>query len=174
MICLRTLLVAALLLVPATGCGSADPDGGGPDAAPSADADPNLPRVSCEFQAGVEYQLLAETLQLASADGQTCVKLTRRDESEPDVIYKAVPFTLLTFRVAHGEETAFIDDLAALDWESTHHNWLDRGEALTETIRYELAFQYANTFEDSFELSAFAGTSTTLVWGPVTLIPHAD
>lgn len=182
MLCLR-LLVPALLALALPACDSDDP-GGAADAAVGADADPNAPDadpnapdaapvVGCDFEAGVGYTLLAETLQLESDDGQSCVKLTRRDDSEPEIIYKAVPFTLLTFRMSHGGESVFVDDLARLDWESTHHNWADVGEALTATTRYELVFQYGNTFEDEFELSAYA-LGGTLRWGPITLKPHAD
>lgn len=180
------LLASALLALPLPACSSDsnDPGGGAADAAAGADADPNAPdadpntpdaapAADCDFEGGVGYTLLAETLQLESEDGQSCVKLTRRDDSEPDVLYKAVPFTLLTFRMSHGGESVFVDDLVKLDWESTHHNWADVGEALTDTVRYELAFQFVDSFEDEFELSAYA-VGGALLWGPVTLTPHAD
>jgi hypothetical protein len=181
---LHPLALSLLLL---TACGSttdAGDDDDAADAAPGADADPNGPdadpdapdadpAATCQFDDGVRYDLLAETVQLESAGGGTCVKLTRRNDCPPDFICKAVPFTLLTFRTVHDGAVAYIDDEGAMHWEATHHNWNDWGEATGGGVRYRLESRYTDGFTDRYELFAYDAATAALRWGPVELVPYA-
>jgi hypothetical protein len=176
----------AAVLAPISGCdsgGADDDDDSAADAAPAADADPNAPDadpnapdgstagVDCRFE-NVEYNLLAETVQLEAAGGGTCVKLTRRNDCPPEWICQAVPFTLLTYRVGHDGATVLIDDERAMHWEATHHNWNDWGEATGGGVRYRLESRYAGDFTDRYELFAYDADSDAVLWGPVDLYPY--
>jgi hypothetical protein len=155
----------------------ADADPAAPDADPAApDANPAAPdaapAASCPFENDIVYDLLAETVQLESADKQTCVKLTRRNDCAPDVICKAVPFTLLTFLVVHDGTLTYIDKAADLHWEATHHNWMDWGEAIGGGVRYRLDSRYTDGFTDHYELAAAAVGTGAGLWGPIELFPY--
>lgn len=163
-----------MLVLALPACGSSgdddDNDVGGPDAASASDADPNAPdalRVECGFDDS-EYELLAEVLQLSSAGGGTCVRLTRRNEC--DGICLAVPFTLLTFRAVHDNASVFVTDTARLHWEESHHNWNDWGEAIDRGLRYRLELTFVDGINDDWTLSAY-DTDDARVWGPVELRP---
>lgn len=134
--------------------------------------DPTGGTADCDFDPSVVFDRFATTWQLISDDGETCVLLTRRDDSEPDVIYKALPYTLLTFKVGHAGALAEFTDLANLHWESTHHNWLDVAEAWDTTVRYHLADRYGQDFTDSFDLGAIDEQSKAPLWGPIVLHPY--
>jgi hypothetical protein len=125
----------------------------------------------CGFDPDLAYARDATIYQLVSDDGETCVWLERRDDSEPDVIYKAVPYTLLAFRAGHDGAVEFFDEPAQLLWESTHHNWLDAAEAWNTTVRYRLQDRYGMNFLDTFELSAIDEQSDAVLWGPILLHP---
>ena len=116
---------------------------------------------------------VATVWQLVSDDGETCVLLTRRDDSEPDVIYKAIPYTLLSFKVGHAGVVTEFSEPAQLSWESTHHNWLDVAEAWDSGVRYHLADRYGQDFVDAFDLGAIDEQSKSPLWGPITLHPYA-
>ncbi|HEY0134441.1 MAG TPA: hypothetical protein VGB85_10185, partial [Nannocystis sp.] len=79
----------------------------------------------CGFDPTVAFTRDALVFQLESEDGATCVWLERRDDSDPDVIYKAIPYTLLEWKSGHAGVLTHVTDPAALTWESTHHNWTD-------------------------------------------------
>jgi len=176
--CLLTLALA----IPA--CDSGEPgdeddDSTGSDAATATDADPHAPDADlnapdaavadCLFDDSAEYDLLAEVVQLQSGGGDTCVRLTRRNDCVD--ICLAVPFTLLSFRAAHDGGGVYVDDPSRLHWEGTHHNWSDWGEATTSSARYRLESRYTDGFTDKYELSAYDGSDTRL-WGPVELLPY--
>lgn len=129
----------------------------------------------CGFDPGLAYARNALIYQLESDDGATCVWLKRRDDSEPDVIYKAVPYTLLEFKAGHAGAVAHITDQAMLGWESTHHNWEDVALATDDAVRYRLEDWYSKdgAFIDSFGLYAFDAATDAPLWGPVTLHPFA-
>lgn len=155
---MRTLLLlSSLLALPLTAC------------APVAGA------VDCGFSLSLVHNPRGDVLQLASEDGGTCVRLERRDDSEPDVMYKAVPYTLLTFTVGYEGEVETIDDEAALEWRSTHHNWGDSAAAEGERALYELATPYAddgdNDWRHRYHLSALGLDTRDVIWGPVELFP---
>jgi hypothetical protein len=127
----------------------------------------------CGFDPGLVFARDAEIFQLISADGETCVWLERRDDSLPDMIYKAVPYTLLAFKAGHAGEVAHLTDAAKLTWESTHHNWTDVAEAWDDAVRYRLEdwFGTVGEFENLYGLSAYDEASGELLWGPVELVP---
>ena len=129
----------------------------------------------CGFDDGVVYDRLAEIFQLVSADGETCVWLERRDDSEPDTIYKAVPFTLLQFKAGHAGGVEHLTDAAKMTWESTHHNWEDVGEAWSDAVRYRLEDWFAKdgAFESKYGLFAYDEQTDELLWGPIELAPYA-
>lgn len=127
----------------------------------------------CEFDRGVAFKRLGTIYQLVSEDGETCVRLERRDDSKPDIIYKAVPFTLLDFKVGHAGVTEHLTDAAKMTWESTHHNWSDVGEAWSDSVRYRLEDWYA---QDSVEFGLYAYDEQTdaVLWGPIALVPFTS
>ena len=127
----------------------------------------------CGFDPSLIFDRLATVWQLVSDDGETCVLLTRRDDSEPDVIYKAIPYTLLSFKVGHAGVVTEFSEPAQLSWESTHHNWLDVAEAWDSGVRYHLADRYGQDFVDAFDLGAIDEQSKSPLWGPITLHPYA-
>lgn len=134
--------------------------------------DPTGGTADCGFDPSLVFDRFATTWQLISDDGETCVLLTRRDDSEPDVIYKAVPYTLLTFKIGHAGALTEYTDLATLHWESTHHNWLDVAEAWDTSVRYRLADRYGQDFIDSFDLGAIDEQTKTPLWGPIVVHPY--
>lgn len=127
----------------------------------------------CGFDPTLIFDRLATVWQLVSDDGETCVLLTRRDDSEPDVIYKAIPYTLLSFKVGHAGVVTEFSEPAQLSWESTHHNWLDVAEAWDSGVRYHLADRYGQDFVDAFDLGAIDEQNKSPLWGPITLHPYA-
>ena len=127
----------------------------------------------CGFDPARSFDRAGAIWQLISDDGETCVLLERRDDSDPDVIYKAVPYTLLAFKVGHAGALADFTDPDKLSWESTHHNWLDVAEAWDATVRYRLADRFGQDFLDTFDLSAIDEQSKASLWGPVTVRPYA-
>lgn len=127
----------------------------------------------CGFDPSLTFDRTGDIWQLISDDGETCVLLKRRDDSDPDVIYKAVPYTLLAFKVGHAGAIAEFTDPAKLSWESTHHNWLDVAEAWDATVRYQLTDRFGQDFLDTFDLSAIDEQSKASLWGPITVRPYA-
>ncbi len=131
----------------------------------------------CGFDPGLAFTRDALVWQLQSDDAATCVWLERRNDSEPDTIYKAVPYTLLDWRAGHDGEVAEVSDLARLTWESTHHNWMDVATATTATVVYRLEDWYPlepvdEAFVDKFGLYAFDAATDAMLWGPITLHPY--
>ncbi len=128
----------------------------------------------CGFDDGLEFSRLGTVWQLRSEDGETCVWLERRDDSEPDVIYKAVPFTLLEFKAGHMGAVDHLTDQARMTWASTHHNWMDIAEAWDDAVRYRLEDQYPldAEFIEQFDLSAIDEQTKAVLWGPIRLYPY--
>lgn len=128
----------------------------------------------CGFDPGVVYGRTAPVFQLVSADGETCVWLLRQDLSEPDIIYKAVPYKLLELKAGHAGVVDHLTDQAQMTWESTHHNWTDVAEAWNEGVRYRLEDWYAKdgAFIDMYGLYAYDEQTDALLWGPVELVPY--
>lgn len=131
----------------------------------------------CGFDDAVAWDRFGTVWQLQSGDGETCVWLERRDDSEPDIIYKAVPYTLLELKAGHAGVVDHLTDQARMEWTSTHHNWMDVAEAWTDTVRYKLEYEYAlepddPEMPDQFDLSAIDEGTQAVVWGPVRLYPY--
>lgn len=128
----------------------------------------------CGFDDGLEFNRFGTVWQLRSDDGETCVWLERRDDSEPDVIYKAVPFTLLEFKAGHMGAVDHLTDQARMTWASTHHNWMDIAEAWDDSVRYRLEDKYPldEEFTDRFDLSAIDEQTKAVIWGPIRLHPY--
>ena len=128
----------------------------------------------CDFDPAIVFSRDALVYQLESEDGATCVWLERRDDSEPDVIYKAVPYTLREWKSGHAGVVVHVTDLTAMTWESTHHNWNDVATASDGAVRYRLEDWY--TFDDAFEarfgLYAYDADTDALLWGPITMLPY--
>lgn len=154
---------------------SADASG---DASPTPGHDampaPDVPRRSpglgpCGFDPFLPWTPLGEILQLSDAGEDTCVWLQRRNDC--DGICKAVPFTLEVMRVGRDGMVVEIDDPGSLSWHSTHHNWDDRGEALSASTRYLLQVSLADTgvHHLAYTLTAFARSSEAELWSvPLT------
>jgi hypothetical protein len=143
-----------------------------PTTAPTTDATTGTVTADCGFDPGLPFDRQGPIWQLVSDDGETCVLLERRDDSEPDVIYKAVPYTLLSFKIGHAGVVSEYTDLAQLSWESTHHNWLDVAEAWDSEVRYRLADRYGQDFLDEFDLGAIDEQSKAPLWGPISVHPY--
>jgi len=131
----------------------------------------------CGFDPGLVFDRGGLVYQLQSTDGATCVWLERRDDSEPDTIYKAIPYTLLEFKAGHDGAVAHVDDLAKLTWESTHHNWNDVATAEAGAVRYRLEDwlpldQGGDAFTAKWALYARDAATDAVLWGPVLLYPY--
>ncbi len=131
----------------------------------------------CGFDDSVVWDRYATIWQLQSDDGQTCVWLERRNDSEPDIIYKAVPFTLLDFKAGHAGVVDHMEDPGKMSWTSTHHNWMDVAEAWDDAVRYRLEDRYpldpvGPDFVDRFDLTAIDEQSEAVLWGPIRLHPY--
>ena len=149
--------------------GSAQPPTGGSTGGGGAD---------CGFDPGLAFDPGGTIFQLQSEDGATCVWLERRDDSEPDTIYKAIPYTLLEFKAGHAGAVAHVDELAKLTWESTHHNWSDIATADAGAVRYRLEDWYAldvnggDSFINKWALFATDAATDAVLWGPIVLYPY--
>ena len=131
----------------------------------------------CGFDPGLVFDRGGLVYQLQSTDGATCVWLERRDDSEPDTIYKAIPYTLLEFKAGHDGAVAHVDDLAKLTWESTHHNWNDVATAEAGAVRYRLEDwlpldEGGDAFTAKWALYARDAATDAVLWGPVLLYPY--
>lgn len=168
-----------------TGAGSTDATTGGATTTDATTADATTADATtdattggggvadCGFDPAVVYGRTELIFQLVSADGETCVWLRRRDDSEPDIIYKAVPYTLLEFKAGHDGAVDHFTDEATLAWESTHHNWADVATAWDADVRYRLEDWYGQSeFTDLYKLSAHDAQTDALLWGPVELTPY--
>ena len=156
----------------ATGSTTAEPTTG--DVVTGGDTTTGGAIADCGFDPGVMFSRDALVFQLESEDGATCVWLERRDDSEPDVIYKAIPYTLLEWRSGHAGIVTTVPDPAALTWESTHHNWTDVVTATDAGVRYRLEDLYTqdDAFESKFALYAHDADTDAVLWGPITLLPY--
>lgn len=161
-------------LVTCTGCAMDTVPGhtGNADASPAHDviSAPDVPGRSpapglCGFDPNLPWSPLGEILQLADAHDTTCVWLQRRNECEG--ICKAVPFTLEAMRIGHDGAVVDIRDPQALSWHSTHHNWCDRGEALTRTVRYQLRIHLTSDFDYVYTITAVERASGAELWSAV-------
>lgn len=141
---------------------------------PSTGATTGSVSADCGFDDSLEFNRLGTIWQLRSEDGETCVWLERRDDSEPDVIYKAVPFTLLEFKAGHLGTLRHLSDPGRMSWASTHHNWTDVAEAWDDALRLRLEDRFTadDAFVDQFDVSAIDEQSQAVLWGPVRLYPH--
>jgi hypothetical protein len=115
--------------------------------------------------AGCDFDLVhfndplgGELLQLRSAEA--CVKLVRRDLSEPDVIYKARPWALESMTVSHAEGHEELTD--DLEWISTHHNWRDEALGSGALYDYRVEVTYGRLDEDAPPGEGDYGWSYTL------------
>lgn len=131
----------------------------------------------CGFDPALMFSRTGLIFQLQSTDGASCVWLERRDDSEPDVIYKAVPYTLLELKAGHDGAVAHVTDPARLTWESTHHNWTDVATAEADAVRYRLEDWYTSdqggeAFTDKWALFARDAATDVVLWGPVLLYPY--
>lgn len=171
------VFLLSALLVTCAGC-DMDPmpdDAGSTDASPAHDVlpAPDVPRRGpapglCGFDPNLSWTPLGEILQLAETRNDTCVWLQRRNECEG--ICKAVPFALEAIRIGHDGTVVDIRDPQALSWHSTHHNWCDRGEALTRTVRYQLQIQLTSDFEYVYLIIAADRASGAELWR-ATMLP---
>ncbi len=163
-----TRMFAALAIaVVAAGCSNSDPTDAAPDAGAEApDSGTGAPS-DCGMNPAVRWDLLAETLQLESAGGDTCLVVERRNDCPPDWICKAVPFTILEARIGHGGDVVVQTESAQMTWHETHHNWSDAADIDAAGVRYHLEFAFGNPGQ--YELSARQGDAP--VWGPVVLHP---
>lgn len=143
-----------------------------PTTTAATDATTGTVTADCGFDPGLPFDRQGPIWQLVSDDGETCVLLERRDDSEPDVIYKAIPYTLLSFKIGHAGVVSEYTELAQLHWESTHHNWLDVAEAWDSDVRYRLAYRYGDDFLDEFDLGASDEQTKAPLWGPISLYPY--
>lgn len=141
---------------------------------PGTSGDPTGGTADCGFDPGLVFERTATVFQLISADGETCVWLERHDDSEPDTIYKAVPYTLLELKAGHAGVVDHLTDQASMTWESTHHNWADVAEAWDDSVRYRLEDWFAKdgAFENKFGLFAYDEQTDALLWGPIELVPY--
>lgn len=92
---------------------------------------PELPIVDDEasLSCGAPPLVPSEALVYGSEDG-ACARVERVDRSEPDMVYKAIPYDAV--RVAVVVDDVAIDVVApdALSYTSTHHNWADEATAV--------------------------------------------
>ena len=149
-----------------------EPTTGEPTTGDTTDATTGGGLADCGFDDSVEWDRTGTIWQLRSEDGQTCVWLERRDDSEPDVIYKVVPYTLLELKAGHQGVVDHMTDQAKMAWMGTHHNWMDVAEAWNDSVRYRLADQYTLEFVDQFDLSAIDEQTDAVLWGPIRLYPY--
>lgn len=133
--------------------------------------------MDCELDPNLEFTRDGAIYQLESEDGATCVWLERRDDSEPDVIYKEIPYTLLEFKVGRGGEVVHVTDLAKLTWDGSHHNWTDVALAEGDGVVYRLEDLWASDeggeafVVNKFALSGRDPVTDAVLWGPVLLYP---
>lgn len=133
--------------------------------------------MDCELDPDLEFTRDGTIYQLQSEDGATCVWLERRDDSEPDVIYKEIPYTLLEFKVGRDGAVVHITDLAKLTWDGSHHNWTDVALAEGEGVRYRLEDLWASDeggeafVVNKFALSGRDPDTDAVLWGPILLYP---
>ncbi|MCP4504754.1 MAG: hypothetical protein GY822_33025 [Deltaproteobacteria bacterium] len=102
----------------------------------------------------------------------TCVVVERRDQSEPDVIYKTRPWSLekMTVKSPFGEAEEV--DMTLLYYESTHHNWNDAASMSVgdELWKVSLRYPYDDMFDVPYQLAGL-DSSGNVVWGPIALTP---
>jgi hypothetical protein len=133
--------------------------------------------MDCELDPGLEFTRDGTIYQLQSEDGATCVWLKRRDDSEPDVIYKEIPYTLLEFKAGRDGAVVHITDLAKLTWDGSHHNWTDVALAEGDGVRYRLEDLWASDeggeafVVNKFALSGRDPATDAVLWGPILLYP---
>jgi hypothetical protein len=131
----------------------------------------------CELDPNLEFTRDGTIYQLQSEDGATCVWLKRRDDSEPDVIYKEIPYTLLEFKFGRDGAVVHITDLAKLTWDGSHHNWTDAALAEGDGVRYRLDDLWASDeggeafVVNKFALSGRDPATDAVLWGPILLYP---
>ncbi|MCB9558412.1 MAG: hypothetical protein H6707_20015 [Deltaproteobacteria bacterium] len=148
--------------------GASGPDGAATDIAIVTDA--GAPLTSCGIDLSLKFYYLDPLLQFESADKKTCVVAQRRDDSQPGMIYKAVPFTLLSLTVGHNGVFEKVSAGSKLSWTSTHHNWFDEGVAQGAQLSYTLAFEYKTSVGLVYTLVA-KDAQAKVQWGPIDLLP---
>ena len=149
---------------PITGCDSGD--GCCPQGCTSADDDDcGGGQVDCQFTSPYTWGVIAELLQMESADGSICVRLQRTDLCPAGMICKSNPFSLDEVRIGYdGQTHDFNNSNATLTWTPTWHNWEDSGTIDTGTIVYTLI---GVNYGWGYEITASGGET----WGPILLEP---
>lgn len=134
-------------------------------------ADPAAP---CGFDPTWVHDENGARLQLASPDGLTCLRVDRRDLSEPGFVYFARPWALVGVLAAHGSARWAVSDPDKLHWESTHHNWGDWATAEIDDGALHLDTQYdVDEGRVRYWLQQLAPGGDDVVWGPEELEPAA-
>jgi hypothetical protein len=122
-------------------------------------------QVDCQFDPQVDWWIIAETLQMESADQGTCVWLSRTNLCPAGMICKAIPFSLDEVRIGHdGQVREYDSSNATLNWSSSWHNWEDSGTIDTGTTVFTLT---ALNYGHAYEITASGGET----WGPILLEP---
>ena len=153
----KLVLFGLLVLLLGPGC-SGDP---GTDRAEDGDGGGE---VDCRFDPQYSWGVVAEVLQMESADGGTCVWLRREDLCPAGMICKAHPFKLWEIRIGHDGNMLEITDDSKLNWTGTWHNWEDVGMAETDTTTYTLT---GADYGWAYNITATGGET----WGPILLEP---
>jgi hypothetical protein len=68
------------------------------------------------------------------ADDGACARVERRDLSEPDMVYKAIPYEATRVAVVLDGMGVDVVDSQALSYTSTHHNWADEATAQIDDV----------------------------------------
>jgi len=98
---------------------------------------PDLPIVDDEptLSCGAPPLVPSEALVYGS-EGGACARVERVDRSEPDMVYKAIPYDALRVAVVVDDVAVDVDVVSdvgpgALTYTSTHHNWADEATAIS-------------------------------------------
>ena len=146
----KLVLFGLVVLLLCPGC-SGDDGGGG--------------EVDCRFDPTVDWYMIGEILQMESADGGTCVWLSRTNLCPAGMICKSIPFSLDEARIGHdGQVHEYDGNNATLTWLPSWHNWEDVGTIDTGTTVYTLT---ASSYGHAYDITATGGET----WGPILLEP---
>jgi hypothetical protein len=165
--------IAVLVLLLALACDSGSPDSS-PDAAadvpdaaaPRTDA---APVAGCDLDPSIAFNDIGETLQLATADTTSCALFLRRNDCGEGVICKAIPFTILEARIAHGDQIYLQADSTVTHWEGTHHNWTDWADVRVDDTCLHLQVIFGDPFK--YNLDARNCDTAAIQWS-TQLLPY--
>jgi hypothetical protein len=166
-------LLGAAVFVLALGCDSGSPDSS-PDAAAespdgaSARVDA-APVAGCDLDPSIAFNDIGETLQLATADGTSCALFLRRNDCGKGFICKAIPFTILEARIAHGDQVYVKTDSTATHWEGTHHNWTDWADVRVDDTCLHLQLIFGDPFK--YDVDARNCDTAAALWS-TQLLPY--